>query len=80
MINIYQEGLCSKKLKNKIGESIGTFKDLDSTFQLILDYLKSKDIKVYYLRSWMRNEHMIVDYGSHSDFIILEEVEDNWGK
>lgn len=81
MINIYHEGLCSKELKNKIGESIDTFEDLDLTFdnlgitfKLITDYLESKDIKFYYLRVWKENEHIIVDYGSHSNFIILEEV------
>lgn len=77
MTNIYHEGLCSKELKNQIGATIYDFSNLNPIYKLIIDYLESQGIHSYYLRSWMNgNGHIVIDYGSHSKFIILEEVKD----
>lgn len=77
MVRIYQEGLCSKELKNQIGETIYDFSNLNPIYKLIIDYLESKGIHSYYLRSWMNERgHIVIDYGSHSQFIILEEIKD----
>lgn len=77
VVNIYHEGLCGKKLKNQIGTSIYSFSNIKPVYKLIVDYLESQGVHPYYLRSWMNETgHMIIDYGSHVKFIVLEEVED----
>lgn len=41
----------------------------------IVAYFKMNDITSYYQRRWKINDNTtIVDYGSHSDFIYIEEV------
>ncbi len=77
VVNIYHEGLCSKELKNQIGASIYNFSNINPIYKLVIDYLEGQGIHSYYLRSWVNEKgRMIIDYGSHAKFIILEEVED----
>lgn len=81
MINIYHEGLCSKELKNKVGICKGSLANPDelymSVYKIVGEYLDSKGIGFPYLRNWTNEKgHMIIDYGSHAKFIVLEEVKD----
>ena len=38
----------------------------------IAEYLKKINFKSYYYRMWIKDDYTYIDYGSHSDFFILD--------
>ena len=49
--------------------------NMDAAWQAIGDYLKDIGVKAYYYRSWKNdNNELTIDYGSHSNFFIVQEM------
>lgn len=60
-------------------EFVGTFKDEKGAFSGIKEFLNRKNITAYYYRMWPVNyddgEYTKVDYGSHTRFFFIRELD-----
>ena len=60
--------------ENSYGDKrlIGQSKDKEDAFRIIDNFLKDHNYKCYYKRTWQKDEYMIVDVGSWSEFFYIE--------
>lgn len=53
-------------------KTIAEVKDLDEADKAIQKYLEDNNIKCYYARHWIKDNKMWTDFGSHTEFLVVE--------
>lgn len=54
---------------------IADVKDLDEADKAISKYLEDNNIKCYYARHWIKDGKSWTDFGSHTEFFVIDMKE-----
>lgn len=58
--------------KDRYEELIAEINDFDEITDIVKEYLDKNNIKSNYMRTWIHNDKLWIDYGSHYHFFVVE--------